>query len=49
MSEITDDYYNDSDVQRWKVPAKAAQLSGSGTKTSYPWVMMTAILTKTSQ
>lgn len=30
MSEITSDYYNDADVHRWKVTAKAASLSGSG-------------------
>lgn len=44
MSEITSDYYDDADVNRWLVTAKTAQLSGTGDQTSHPWVITGAEL-----
>lgn len=39
MSEITTDYFNDPDVQRWLIKAESSEISGSGSVTATPWVM----------
>jgi len=39
MSEITSDYYNDANVQRWLVKANSAKLPGASSTTGHPWVI----------
>ena len=39
QTEIVRDYLDDPDVHRWRVTAKAAKLSGTGTKSAYGWIL----------